>query len=214
MTDINHKRWPALWVIVFSLILIALVNVSWANPDVEQEVEVNTDVTTGDQIVGGDSSRAFGFSGSPGDVDINECLASTQWGLLTFFKQKVSVNKWCYARYYDSIGQYDTAAKMRCSIPEVRELFTTDTLCKSGNKVLVLQTCKEPEGTGNNDEDEERQEELYVAQQQENAYVREELATFKQQLQSRPAPRVTREVMQRPFLSDDQKARLRAEKSK
>lgn len=82
----------------------------------------------GDTITGGDvslDSEAWAFSHGLGDVDINQCLASTQFGTVLFSKQGVKLNQWCAAADLDQKGMYKQAARLRCQIKEVRLLYRT-----------------------------------------------------------------------------------------
>lgn len=97
------------------------------------DVIVDTVLTGGD--IGGDSSKALGlgFSHSLGDVDINDCLASTQKSNILFGSQIVGLNKWCAAEVYDAKRLPDMAAKLRCDIPEISKHFTTFLECTAAN---------------------------------------------------------------------------------
>jgi hypothetical protein len=55
----------------------------------------DTNVTGGDVNVAGDKSTALGFSHALGDVDIRDCVASTQWGTIVVSRQKIVLNSWC-----------------------------------------------------------------------------------------------------------------------
>ena len=86
-------------------------------------------------LIGG--SRTQAFSHSLGDVDINDCLASTQWGTILVSRQKVVLNKWCAAEIYDHKGMYQMAAMMRCGIREIADHFQTESECIEANTVRV-----------------------------------------------------------------------------
>lgn len=84
-----------------------------------------------------EGSRAYAFSHSLGDVDINDCLASTQWGTILVSRQRVVLNKWCAAEVYDYKGLHHMAALLRCDIPEISEHFQTESECIEANTVEV-----------------------------------------------------------------------------
>jgi len=85
--------------------------------DIEQEVKV----IGGDTVV--DGSKAIGFGRSSFDVDINQCMGSTAWDTILVGKQKLVLNKWCAAEVYDARGLHNVAARLRCQIPEIADLF-------------------------------------------------------------------------------------------
>lgn len=84
------------------------------------------------------SSRAFAFSHSLGDVDINECIVTKQTGTFIISWQGYDYNVWCMGEVYDAKGLYDMAALMRCDVPLVRSHFTTDAECLVANTVPMV----------------------------------------------------------------------------
>ena len=119
------------------LLLLLLPAVSFAGkPDVEVgETIVSNETIVGETMVGGNSTRAYAFSHGMGDVDIADCLASTQFGTILFSTQGVKLNRWCAAEIYDAKGLYEMAAKMRCDIKEVSLHFDTEKECIEANTV-------------------------------------------------------------------------------
>jgi len=118
------------WLIV---ILLAPA-LAFATPDIVQSNDNNAQ-TTGDVVTG--DSKAFAFAHSLGDVDINQCLGSTQWGTILVSKQKLVLNKWCAAEVYDAKGMHSMAARLRCQISEIKTLFNTHQSC-------ILENTYEP----------------------------------------------------------------------
>lgn len=135
--------------------------------DVTTDVNTNVDTTVnaGD-LVGGDTnvshtSRALALGNSLGDVDINDCLASTQWGTPVFSRQNVVLNKWCAAEVYDAKGLHRMAAKVRCEIKEIAALSETREECIADNTVQappVVVAAPPTESVEREDEDEEVKE--------------------------------------------------------
>ncbi len=78
-------------------------------------------------ITGGSNSYSsdalgLGFSYALGDVDLNEgrnCYVSVASGNIVFGRQKVKLNPWCAALFYDANRKHERAAAMRCSIDPV-----------------------------------------------------------------------------------------------
>lgn len=129
------------------LLLPSIALADWRNPP----DQVTTTVTDGDQIVNaGDTnlsyggSRAYGFSHGLGDVAINQCLATQQWGSIIVSRQKVVLNRWCASEVYDAKGLHEVAARMRCTIPEVASLFASESGCLAANMVTPAPVPPEP----------------------------------------------------------------------
>lgn len=97
----------------------------------------NTSTSGSDVNVTGSShsSRAFAFSHSLGDVDINECIVTKQTGTFIISWQGYDYNVWCMGEVYDAKGLYDMAALMRCDIPLVRSHFSNAAECLEANTV-------------------------------------------------------------------------------
>ena len=176
------------------MVIAAPVLASGTDVDVRQSNDLNNQ-TTGDVS---HSSEAWGFSHSLGDVDINQCLGSTQWGTILVSKQKLVLNKWCAAEVYDAKGLYLVAARMRCQIPEVAELFATNDECVGENEMTPPPPPVEaPPPEVNLEEDEEY--EMYE----------QRIAQLEEQINRPPPPaRVTREVIQQPRITEAQRQAL------
>jgi len=120
---------PLIWFIaIAALIVMFMYSIAEAqNPDLFQSNDMNTqtsgDVQTGKSIVIG-----FGM----GDVDINDCMYTKS----TPFFQWGKYNKSCLADGYDRRGQHDNAARMRCSIKIVNNMYKSNTHC------IVMNTLK------------------------------------------------------------------------
>lgn len=83
----------------------------------------------GDTIVGGDSVRALGLSNALGDVDIGDCVVTTQYGIIIFSRQGYHYNLWCMATQLDATGNHEAAAKLRCGIKKIRKTWPTLDAC-------------------------------------------------------------------------------------
>ena len=144
------------------------------------------------------SSEAWGFSYGLGDVDINDCLGSTQWGTILVSKQKLVLNKWCAAEVYDAKGLRHMAAVMRCDIPEIAKHFPDSEHCIVANKMSAPPRAVPPpviiEDT--NWEEEEERHEIYE----------QRIAALEQK--TPPPARVTREIIQQPRISEAQRKAL------
>jgi hypothetical protein len=137
-------KWQHLAACVVGLALWALIlSPAWASGDDLVNISKNENMLTGgDQsLIGGDNINNLGggdslglaFAHALGDVDINDCLASTQWGTIIVSKQKVVPNMWCMGEVYDRKGMFELAAISRCSVPAIRAWFTSDLDCKNAN---------------------------------------------------------------------------------
>jgi hypothetical protein len=175
-----------------SILLLIPVLANASGTDVVQQA------TAGDQNVTTGSSNALGFAHSLGDVDINDCLASTQWGTILVSAQKVVLNAWCAGEVYDAKGLPVMAAIMRCNIPEIRSEFDSETACREANTVT-----SPPQVVIIDDDHYEEEEEYHREQMQMQQDYDERIAQLEQRMnrpRSAPAPK--------PLLSEDQKKRL------
>ena len=180
---IRGKRYNLFWPILFVLMLVALYA---KRSDAQyREIEQETKVITGDVNIAGDSSRAIGLSNSLGDVDINDCVISKQKGNVLWSWQNYDYNLFCLAEYMDRAGKPDEAAAIRCQIPQIKNIWSNPDACINA-MYIVSESIETPElaalynRAAQYDEDEEEREEQIFAQQQEIAYVREEIASIKQ----------------------------------
>ncbi len=119
------------------LVVLMAVSPAWAGgPDVEQNVDVS--LTGGAVDVAGDTlnlstggNRAYNVvAPGLGDVDIAQCLGSTQWSLLIGGKQKLVLNQVCMAEFYLKQGRYDLAAQALCNQPEILMEYRTEVACE------------------------------------------------------------------------------------
>ena len=161
-------------------------------------IEIENQATAEGSTVTTGSSTAFGFAHSLGDVDINQCLASTQWGTILVSAQKVVLNLWCAGEVFDAKGLPAMAAIMRCDIPEIKRHFNTQAECIAANTVTVpmSEVVISPE---HYEEEEEWHEEQLQMQQDYDERI--------ERLEAR-ANRPRQTVEQKPLLTEDQKARL------
>ena len=129
----------------FTLLVVLMSGPLFASGDdvrVTQSNDMNNqttgDVSTGDVNGGsftGGSNKSLALVNSLGDVDINDCLGSTQWATPVFSKQKLNLNKWCAAEVYDAKGMYTMGGRIRCQIPEIAALFDDAQQCVLENTV-------------------------------------------------------------------------------
>jgi len=171
------------WIIagIFLLLLLIVKQPKAQYREIEQETEVITDVT-----VAGDSSRAYGFSHGLGDVDINDCIVSKQWGSILLSHQYYKYNIWCMANQLDKAGQHDAAAKLRCQIPTIKKTWPDRSTCESIMD-LEYEVIETPELTElkdrvarydkDDEEDREQLEELQI-----------KVVQLEQQIEQAPAP--------------------------
>jgi len=172
---------------------------------------IGGDMIGGDTSINTGSNRAYAFSHSLGDVDINEgqnCMGSEQWGTFVVSRQTNELNPWCAALFYELNGKHDFAAKMRCDIKEISNKYLTAEECWLDQELTP--TVNPPELAELYDQaaryeehqviEDEHDEELEVVQMQQ-AQILEQLASYEQRLEQRPAPVV---VQQEPRISEEQ----------
>ena len=187
---------------------VALAGGDRINQHVDQSVGLHTTVKTeveGDQyhsdtLIEGSSTRAFALSHSLGGAAFGDCMISTQGSVVVVAWQGAKLNKWCAAQGYDLQGKPDAAAKMRCSIKDIRKLFSTQEECIEEN------TFTRSEPAHNDAEETNCDQECQDAQEMVLSLVGrvEALETHTdeiQRIQSRP--RVVKEVNR--GITDEQK---------
>lgn len=162
------------------------------------DVDVTTDVTTGDvtvpvdvntEVAGGDvnfkdKSRSLALVNTLGDVDIAGCLGSTQWATPLFSKQKLVVNWPCLAEFYLKNSKYELAAMAICNT-EVVEEFETEEDCEAAHDFGPLEAEPVGEIIETFDNDQRLQDETIEVVQMAQASLEERVA----KLEKKPAPR-------------------------
>lgn len=157
---------------------------AWGSDSDDVRVTQSNDMnnqTTGDVVGSSYSSDAFAFAHSLGDVDINQCMGSTQWGTIIVSKQKLVLNLWCAAEVYDAKGLRHMAAVLRCDIPEIAQHFDDPAKCIVANKISAP---RESPPIAQMILEEEHEEDIDMVQAQ-LSQVQMELAEIK----AMPAPR-------------------------
>jgi len=171
---------------------------------------IGGDVIGGDTSISTGSNRAYAFSHSLGDVDINEgqnCMGSEQWGTFVVSRQTNELNPWCAALFYELNGRHGFAAKMRCDIKMIRDKYLTDEECWLDQELIPAPDAELAEiydQAARFEEhaviEDEHDEELEVVQMQQQVIL-DTLAQYEQRLEERPAPVV---VQQEPRISEEQ----------
>ena len=198
------KRMNIIWVVLAALVAVIIVfDVAYGSgDDITQSNDMNNQ-TTGD-VTGGNmstgSNRALALSNGLGDVDIRDCLGSTQWATPLFSKQKLTPNWGCLAEFYLSAGKYELAAIAMCNT-EIRNEFTSEDECRMAHDFAPVY-----EAAVIVEEDYEWREEQTAMQ----ADYDQRIDHLEQLAQRKPTRQVTREVVQQPFLSDEKRAKLQA----
>ena len=152
------------WIILFGLLML-LADAKASGDDLFQSNDMNNQ-TAGSVVTGASKAIGLGFSYGMGDVDINECLVSTQKGNIIFGNQGFEYNLWCMGEVYDAKGLFRMGALMRCDIPAVRVHFDDDAACIAANEVVVAEPVeREPRF------EEEEREDLEQIQMQQAVIV-------------------------------------------
>ncbi len=204
------RAWDIRLFIVLLLVVFA-VNAYASGDDIRvtQSNDMNNQ-TAGDLNLEGSSysgGDAFAFAHALGDVDINDCLASTQWGTIIVSRQKVVLNMWCAAEVYDAKGMYQMAAIMRCNLDEILNEFDNEADCERANLYtppptpIPLDDTPEPSVF----------EELYEQEQMHDEQLAQLLDRV-EQIEQRPEPRPRPPqtvIQQQEYIDDDKRERLR-----
>jgi hypothetical protein len=107
-----------------------------------------------------------------GDVDIRECLGSTQWSLLVGGKQKLVLNQVCMAEFYLKRGRYDLAAQALCNQPEILMEYSNEKACEDSHDFTPV--IPDHDVHSRSDEFEE----VYAQQEHEIEFLQEENASI------------------------------------
>ena len=167
----------------------------------------DTNVTGGDVDIAGDKSTAYGFSHALGDVDIRDCVASTQWGTILVSRQKIVLNQWCAAAEHLQLGHYKMAALHFCNVPETLAEFDNEAACETAHDFTPPNNPKpepEPEAVVLHDEY-YRQQVIY---EEQIAQLIERVETIEEK--PAPRPRVVQATEPPEFLSMSKRAALQA----
>lgn len=228
MMTLKRFKWLVLGLIVLLVLFLigppaALASDDNRGPSVDVVTDVTTDVNTTTNVTGGDmvnqiagdsySSRAYGFSHSLGDVDINQCIVSKQTGTFIVSWQGYDYNLWCMGEVFDAKGLFKMGAEMRCDIEPIASKFEFREDCLAANTVdqeitespqladLYNKYAQFEEYQVIEDEHDEELERL----QQEQVILMDRVDHYEQQLEQRPAPVI---VQQEPVLSEHDKQRV------
>jgi hypothetical protein len=157
---------------------------------------------SGDQNVNM-KSKSLALVNTMGDVDINDCRESEQFGTPVFSRQWIQLNPWCAAEVYDAKGLNDLAARTRCTIKEIRKLFDDDATCIVANTV---QPAPPPPPPAPAPVDNDRDDELERRLEFQRTYTEELEARLEELAQRQPEQRTV--VQQMPYLSADKRTKL------
>jgi len=128
-------------------------------------VSVPVNVTTGPVTMNpGDinySNKALALSNSMGDVDISQCLGSTQWATPLFSKQKLVLNWPCMAEFYLRNQQWSKAAMAICNTAVVKE-YPSEQACEDDHDFGPVVVEAPAIIYESDDEDDERYDDLYA----------------------------------------------------
>lgn len=160
--------------------------------------------------VEGDDNFALGISHGLGDVDINDCLASTAKANILWSHQGTKLNKWCAAERYDAMRLHDMAARLRCQIPAIRSEFRAKEACIKANTYV-------PRGTSNETNSHLAEQQAVIDEQRTIVEAlserlanleEEEAKERKRRREAQNRPQTI--IQQSPFLTPEKRAALAA----
>ncbi len=179
--------------VVFFLMLLVVPALADDGHGHNDDTDVALDSVVNNAIKGG-STHTFSLSGS--DADINQCRYTV--GAVTV--QWTRNNPWCEAMDLVRMGFIDAGVQHFCKNTSVRDNYVTEPKCIDG---MVQMVAAEPEPIVIEPDDDEDDDARY------DAFASEMRAEF-DALKDAQQPRVTRQVIQQPFLSDEKRAKLQA----
>lgn len=162
-------------------------------------------ISTGGAATVNNNARALSLSGS--GMEIRDCIATH--AILFGLWQGTHINKPCVADKMDAKGQYEQAAKLRCSMWSYKRIYGGGKKCIDAITLTKSPDPPDPPKVALSDEAEEEDDLRYMAQQQEINFMQEELANVMGQLQAHEQSRAIeaqRVQQQPPSYSDEQKA--------
>jgi len=116
-------------ILLIMLVVVAVIATrADASGDRITQSNDNNSQTTGDVSTG--SGRSIAIGNVLGDVDIAQCLGSTQWNTPIFGKQKLVLNQVCMAEFYLKASKYALAAMALCNVPEILDEFSDEDACE------------------------------------------------------------------------------------
>lgn len=216
MKPLSESRLFA-WLCIILLfgILVGISTAAWAGGDEIKQVthvenDVSTVLTAGDNISENSTSisgsRSYGVGLGSIDVDIAQCLGSESTGIVVIQWQRLKENPWCMADTLDAKGLHEAAAKVRCSIDFYRQIFADNQECIALSTASTQEIHGEQSATEDDDEHDREIDALYAALTD----LEEKLVNDTNALrESHRRPQVQRQVVQQPYLTDEQKRALR-----
>ena len=210
------KSVKSIFFVIVILALMYFVTVSYADGDCKghsckdggsvsvdtaTNVGVDTSVTAsmnGGDMVGGDTNvstggnRALALSNNMGDVDIADCLGSTQFGTPLFSKQKLVINNVCLADFYLKMQKFDLAAMALCNVPGILKEFDSEEECEYAHDFAPVL------------------EEMVIVADYEDEYRMEQEMRYEELEQKIESIEPEVKVVKQPFLSTSQRSKLQA----
>jgi len=177
------------------------------------------DLTGGDQLVniGGNSSDALGlgFSYTLGDVDLNEgrnCYVSIAKGNILWGRQKVKLNPWCAALFYDANREHKFAAEMRCSIDPIVEKYVTYKDCVKGQTMSPGEITRTPDVDEVLAKFQEFENEREVIVEEIRQQLEEQNQQYEELAAQQSQPRIIKQAAPEPYISQELANELRFDK--
>jgi len=205
-----------IWVILAALCVVVIVFDVAYGGDItlgggvdssdDENVLVNTELTGGAVNTGGNKTVAL--ANGLGDVDIAQCLGSTQWSALVIAKQKLVLNQVCMAEFYLKQGRYDLAAQALCNQAGIIEEYSSEVACEIDHDFTPA-TIAPPENHGALEEhqeiEEQYTEELAQVQMQQMGFVAqlEELTAQLSAVQAQPISEAVQQELEPRYTEED-----------
>lgn len=193
MNDKTFNRILIVVSIVLGIILFGAMRIGFADErydisaDARAKAAASADAaaTSSASAIGGDTNTNIDTGGntslalvnSLGDVDIAQCLGSTQWGTPIYSRQKLVINWPCMAEFYLRNQKYALAAMALCNT-EILDEFASEIDCEVAHDFGPV--GPPPDLTGLYDQAAQFDEHYNLAQQQEEEieYLQEENASI------------------------------------
>jgi len=155
---VNKKPNLLLALTIAVFVVVVVIEIAYGDDHKRHDDDITIAIAGGENtasnIVSG--SHSYGVSQSLGDVDINDCLASTQWGIpVIYAKQTVQENPWCMANSLDARGAHAAAAKVRCTTETIKAIYPDSVICERA-VMFQMKHIEKPKKVDRDDENYDR----------------------------------------------------------
>jgi len=172
------------------------------------DVTVPVDVNAPSSNTMHNESKSLALGNVLGDVDIADCLGSTQWSTPVFGRQGLILNNVCMAEFYLSAGKYHLAAMALCNVKEILKEFASEEECELAHDFTPPAAAANALPAMVAQIERQNDEELAMLRM-EQAQLQEQVER-QQRLLERAERRPEPVIVHEDFVTDEKRARIKA----